>query len=69
MQHNIQTVFLRRNDLKSEYNITRHTSYILESTDPTFPKRREIAPGVTGWLRLELDAWAVLTCPTNRVQS
>jgi predicted DNA-binding transcriptional regulator AlpA len=36
---------------------SRSTVYRLEKNDPTFPKRRSIYGGKTGFLDTELDEW------------
>lgn len=37
--------------------LKRTTLYVLESTDPTFPRKVVLAPRRVGFMRTELEAW------------
>jgi prophage regulatory protein len=47
---------VREPDCHRITGLSRSTRWRLERTGQ-FPKRRQISPGCTGWLRSELQAW------------
>lgn len=47
---------VKTKDVLARVKVGRTTLWKLER-DGTFPKRRQIAPGITGWLSSEVDEW------------
>lgn len=48
---------LRKAEIARRLDVSRWTVYRIAETDPTFPREREISPGVRGRLEHEFDEW------------
>jgi len=57
-KNDIGSIVVVPGDLSLVMGFSRSTGYVLENTDPTFPKRRQLTEGRVGWLRQDLEAWA-----------
>lgn len=47
---------LRQQDVQAKVSLKRTTLWRMERAGQ-FPKRRQIAPGLSGWLESEIDEW------------